>query len=505
MILIVEAATVVVSPSVTHSPGIIIADRSSGLIIGHHHGQVSDLGVDTELEGAPTGSKHVFNLPQEQPEWLSAMLAGRNAEDEIQFEFVRHNGILVPGFVDIHTHGVGGSLDVMKYWHHVDFNRDKYARAGTTSFLATVVFDEDDLETSYKSCDMLRDTAWLDGKGAVVEGIHAEGPIVATLGGLPNTMSLVEKDDQWFWNFIQRIHGTEGAVKMMTISPSCDADRDFSRFKLLCKANIVPCLGHDKICTEAQILNALRVGSDNGFGRFHLTHAFNVQVFHHRECGLANIAFLARFPKLPQYADLLLPSVELIGDGMHVSPIVLQSVADARNVKDWCMITDAISEPVPKKKLSYAGSRVAQVSDDGKCVECCDLHDPSIMKLCGSSTTMLENFRKCVQVFGLSLSEAVAVRKLTTLSTLLSTAIATTSSHFCCVGMFSQQACSTTPSHIARLDHVVGSLESGRRANFIFLTLDDATGNGHDATSGVISLQQVWIGSQCYFLREQAL
>ena len=27
--------------------------------------------------------------------------------------------------------------------------------------------------------------------------------------------------------------------------------------------------------------------------RFHLTHAMNVQRFHHRDCGLANFAFLS--------------------------------------------------------------------------------------------------------------------------------------------------------------------------------------------------------------------
>ena len=50
-----------------------------------------------------------------------------------------------------------------------------------------------------------------------------------------------------------------------------------------------------------------------------------------------------------------------------------QAVAGARTGADWCMVTDAISEPVPGKELSYAGQRVARVSKDGKCVECCDL------------------------------------------------------------------------------------------------------------------------------------
>ena len=48
---------------------------------------------------------------------------------------------------------------------------------------------------------------------------------------------------------------------------------------------------------EEDILRALRVGMEidnNPQGvRFHLTHALNVQRFHHRDCGLANFAFLS--------------------------------------------------------------------------------------------------------------------------------------------------------------------------------------------------------------------
>ena len=49
-----------------------------------------------------------------------------------------------------------------------------------------------------------------------------------------------------------------------------------------------------------------------------------------------------------------LPTVELIGDGMHLSPLVVQAVAGARRSSDWCMVTDAISEPVPGKELTCA-------------------------------------------------------------------------------------------------------------------------------------------------------
>ena len=390
-VLVVKADTLVVSPTVAYSPGTLVVDSHSGLVLGHCAGSL-DVHCGERL------------TREALPEWICEVVDAAVGTEALwpllSVSVVEHKGLVLPGFVDIHTHGVGGSLDVLKYWHTPDYSRNCYARAGTTSLLATVVFDESDLDVSFKACEALRacTQTWQDGRGAVIEGIHAEGPIVATLGGLPQTASLVAESDEWFQDFVQRVSGPEQALRMMTISPSCDTQRGYSRIRLLCEAGVVPALGHDKVCTEEQILAALRVGTEqhsvnegaraskssgganetqagrskdtiNDFperivrGPFHLTHAFNVQVFHHRDCGLANFALIGRLPDLPQYAGIDLPTLELIGDCIHTSPLVIQAVASARNGQDWCMVTDAISEPVPGKELSYVASRRAFFKD----------------------------------------------------------------------------------------------------------------------------------------------
>ena len=43
--------------------------------------------------------------------------------------------------------------------------------------------------------------------------------------------------------------------------------------------------------------------------------------------------------------------MELIGDLLHVSPLALKAVIDARRVEDVAFVTDAIAEPVAGKKL----------------------------------------------------------------------------------------------------------------------------------------------------------
>jgi hypothetical protein len=97
--------------------------------------------------------------------------------------------------------------------------------------------------------------------------------------------------------------------------------------------------------------------------------------------------------------------------------------------------------------------------------------------------------------------------------------------------MWWRQVCCTTPARIARIAHLAGSLEAGRRGNFLLLNdnayrhhsqPDSHGGDGVDvrdvsagtsadggepvdADSGDIDIEQVWIAGKIYFLRQQAL
>ena len=64
--------------------------------------------------------------------------------------------------------------------------------------------------------------------------------------------------------------------------------------------------------------------------------------------------FLNTHSELPaggKYDGIQSPTVELIGDLLHVSPLALKAVVAAREVEDVAFVTDAIAEPVPGKKL----------------------------------------------------------------------------------------------------------------------------------------------------------
>ena len=68
--------------------------------------------------------------------------------------------------------------------------------------------------------------------------------------------------------------------------------------------------------------------------------------FHHRTCGLTNVGLLSSFPPVPEYAGAVEPTIELIGDLLHVAPLALQLALNAKARSATAFITDAVAPPV---------------------------------------------------------------------------------------------------------------------------------------------------------------
>lgn len=150
-----------------------------------------------------------------------------------------------------------------------------------------------------KACKAVNQVMNKTGMGTVIRGIHSEGPIISQLGALKDPLDLLSLDRKAFGEMIDSM-GPH--VKIMTISPYQENNfhDNCARIKVLLERGIVPALGHDTQCTQEDILGCLKVGStkkENPYNiRFHITHAFNVTKFHHREAGLANFALVSKFP-----------------------------------------------------------------------------------------------------------------------------------------------------------------------------------------------------------------
>jgi N-acetylglucosamine-6-phosphate deacetylase len=222
-------------------------------------------------------------------------------------------GIAVPGLVDLQVNGFAG----------VDFSdadADGYRRAGealletgVTSFLPTIITaPEDQLVAA------LREVPTRSG-GARILGVHLEGPFLspARLGVHP-----AEHRRDPDLALLGRLLDA-GPVRMMTLAP--ELPRAHQLIHVLARREIVISCGHSDATAEEAA-----TGFD--WGARAVTHVFNaMRPFHHRDPGIAGAALVRD--------DVV---VQIILDGVHVSPIAAQLVwrACAGRV---ALVTDAMS------------------------------------------------------------------------------------------------------------------------------------------------------------------
>ncbi|XP_038057165.1 N-acetylglucosamine-6-phosphate deacetylase-like [Patiria miniata] len=303
--------------------------------------------------------------------------------------------IVTPGFVDIHHHGLSGADDLVRFWSNPAYTQSRLIKYGVTSFLASMVFPKDlQSHSVFNTLKILEGIVGETGQGSTCEGIHAEGPIVNDFGGLPvgdNEMSIPD-----FKNILDAMP----SCRIMTISPHVDAKNNYERIKMLLDRGIVPALGHDRLATEQEILGALKIKPSV---QFHITHLFNVCSFHHRNPSLVNFGMTDRFPSLPGYEKLAPPTVEIIGDMVHVHPLAVSNVLSSRHFNQVAFVSDCTAEAIPNKKISYS-NRDMTVTADGKC-----LVIEGTTTLAGSCCSCLDAFKSLVKMFHTGIGKAAAM------------------------------------------------------------------------------------------------
>jgi N-acetylglucosamine-6-phosphate deacetylase len=231
------------------------------------------------------------------------------------FQF-REDYHLVPGFIDLHVHGANG-CDVMDgtdaALHQIAHT---LAIEGTTSFLATTMTAPiDAIERALVTIAQFNNN-----KGAKLLGVHLEGPFIsAKKSGAQAAQYILEPDIQYVEKW-QKL--SKNAIKIVTFAP----EKTSSHFiRELLSQNIIPAMGHsdatfDETC--AAIAN----------GAHYVTHLWNaMRGIHQREPGMITSALLSE----EVYT-------ELIADGVHLHPAILQFILKIKNKDKILLVTDAM-------------------------------------------------------------------------------------------------------------------------------------------------------------------
>lgn len=249
-----------------------------------------------------------------------------------EYPSVRDGHWIVPGFVDMHTHGGGGHTFTTGDADSARAAAAFHLRHGTTTLLASLVSSPYEL--------MRQATAAfrpLVDEG-VLAGIHFEGPYLsAARCGAQNPEFLRDPSVEELAALIEL---GAGAVRMVTLAP--ERDGALEAIKLLTAHQVVAAVGHTD-ATYEQTRAAVATGASVG------THLFNgMRPVHHREPG-------------PVVALLEAPGVvcELVADGVHLHDGMLAFATATAGPERAALITDAMAAAgMPDGEYELGGQAV---------------------------------------------------------------------------------------------------------------------------------------------------
>jgi N-acetylglucosamine-6-phosphate deacetylase len=313
--------------------------------------------------------------------------SGSHAESH----FAYHGHYIVPGFIDVHVHGVEGldSLDVCAGGDAVGLIAERLPRYGVTAFCPTTVACE--AAALRRVLDQVR---WArttpSARAARVLPAHLESNFINPQysGAQPPTClrsprTALGGGDGAGADILAEIERAAPDVGIVTLAPELDGGLDLVQW-LTSRGHRVS-LGHSA-ATYEQGIAAIAAGARQA------THLFNrMPPLGHRAPGLAGAVLQAEEV-----------AAEIICDGCHVHPGLMRAAIAAKRPSRVMAITDATAVaglPVGSRAMLggqpiTAGPSTA-VLDDGT--------------IAGSLLTMDRAFQTLVGVVGLSLVDAATL------------------------------------------------------------------------------------------------
>ena len=271
------------------------------------------------------------------------------AEDKIQYvappgsvsgkrEIDARGGYVLPGLVDIHTHGCvmadfcdedpSGIPGMLAY----------YASEGVTSLLATTMsFQEPRLAAVIAG---VLPFVGREGLGAVVRGINMEGPFISPeKRGAQNPENILPPDIAMF----DRLYAlAQGGIAIVNVAPETPGGLPFIRHA---SRRCIVSIAHTTADYE-QGCAAYQAGATN------LTHLFNAQSpFLQREPGIIGAASdFARF-------------VEINADGHNVHPAAIRAAFAWFGAERMCIISDSMRGTGMPDGLYDLGGQMVQTQN----------------------------------------------------------------------------------------------------------------------------------------------
>ena len=318
------------------------------------------------------------------------------------------NAVVLPGFIDEHIHGAGGSDAMDGNTKDLAIIAETVAKEGTTSFLATTMTQsKENILKAMRAVKEYREAA--GEQGARIAGVHLEGPFIAAAHKGAQPLEYVAAPDAKTFDEYNAACGN--AIKIITLAPETDGALDFIRH-IVAQGTVVS-IGHTG-AKYAEVKAAMDAGATN------VTHTYNAQSpLHHREIGVVGSALLLE--------DLY---CELICDTIHVSVPAMQLLVKNKRADKLALITDAMRAKGLADGVSELGGQTVYVKGGEA-----RLADGT---LAGSVLRMNRALQNMVEKVGVPFTQAV-------------------------------DYCTINPARTLKMENEAGSIAEGKRADFAVL------------------------------------
>lgn len=327
---------------------------------------------------------------------------------------------VIPGLVDIHNHGNSGHDFSDGDAEGLAIIARYLAKHGVTSFApASVTLPEDVLSRAFTNAAAFAKNAPAD--ASVLRGIHMEGPFFAEKKKGAQNGAYLQKPDLEMFHRLYEASG--GLIRIADIAPELPGALDYIRaVSHVCRVSIAH--------TEADYAQAKAAIAS---GATHITHLFNAMPsFLHREPGVVGAA--AEEPGV---------SAELISDGMHVHESVVRATLKMFGAERIILISDALSCcGMPNGSYMLGGQKIVL--------------DGTVARLADAPETLAGSANNLFGIFRIALSMGIPAEDAVRMA-------------------------SYNPAKAIGAEGEIGSIENGKRADFLVLNKD-------------FSLKQVYLG-----------
>lgn len=253
------------------------------------------------------------------------------------------NKRIVPGFIDVHTHGAygfdtnDGEPEGLREWMR------RIPEEGVTSILPTTVTQMPEVLT--KAVANVAKVVEEGYEGAEILGIHFEGPYLdMEYKGAQPPEAIAKPTVEQFKMYQEAAHGM---IKYITMAP--EHDPEFALTKYCSQNGVVVSMGHSSATYEQALMGIAN-------GAMSMTHVYNgMTPYHHRKPGLVGTALRVR--------DIY---GEIICDGCHSHLAALNNFFTAKGRDYSIMISDSLrAKHCPPGGNYELGGHPIEIGEDG--------------------------------------------------------------------------------------------------------------------------------------------